>query len=201
MSKISFLEWVEKPKQIMSFSLFFIVLCIVITKLSKRRKERNRDFKVRDPRKGHHWIYSDFIIKPTYCNICETSLVRGMFCDTCWICVHDECEGEGNRKMACKVMSLSERKMMRHHWIKGNLALCSSCAVCNLPCGIEPRLCDFRCIWCQWTVHEGKCYSSIHDVYCSFGENREIILPPYCVSLKTVGWKGELLIKHLQFYR
>lgn len=190
MSGLPFFQWLEQPKQIVLFSLFFIFLCFLITKISKRKKAQNNDFRVRDPRKGHHWVFSDFFIKPTYCNICETSLVRGMFCDTCWVCVHDKCESDGNKKLACKVMSLSERTTMRHHWVKGNLSLCSLCTICNLPCGVEPRLCDFRCVWCQLTVHEGKCYSSIHDIGCSFGENRQIILPPYCVSLKTVGWKG-----------
>ena len=192
MSELSFFQWLEQPKQIILFSMFFILLCILITKISKRRRNRHNDFRVRDPRKGHHWVHSDFIIKPTYCNICETSLVRGVFCDTCWICVHDECEDDGNKRLACKVMSLTERASMRHHWIKGNLPLCSKCSVCNNPSGIEPSLCDYRCLWCQVTVHEGKCYNKMYEE-CSFGENKEIILPPYCIALKTVGWKGNTL--------
>ena len=191
MAEISFLEWLEQPKQILVFSLFFITLCFIVTKISKRRKKKHLDFRVRDSRKGHHWVHSDFIIKPTFCNICETTVVvRGVFCDTCWICVHDECEENGNKKLACKVMSLStERTMMKHHWVKGNLTLCSSCIVCSNPCGIKPKLSDYRCVWCQTTVHEGQCFGKYFE-HCTFGKYRKMILPPFSVTLKTVGWKG-----------
>lgn len=198
-TKLNFFEWLEQPKQILLFSLFFIIFCVVVTKLSKRRKDRHKDFRVRDPRNGHHWVHSDFIIKPTYCIICEASLVRGVFCDTCWICVHDECEEDAIKKLACKVMSLSGRTFMRHHFIKGNLPLCSKCLFCTKPCGVEPRLCDYRCVWCQGTVHEGECYAKLNPD-CTFGDNQDIILPPYCVTLKTVGWRGRrsVVIKHVQ---
>uniref|UniRef100_T2MFN4 Diacylglycerol kinase n=1 Tax=Hydra vulgaris TaxID=6087 RepID=T2MFN4_HYDVU len=187
---VTFLVWLEQPKQIILFSIFFILLCVIITKLSSRRKNRHKEFRVRDSGKGHHWVHSDFLSKPTFCNICEFSLVRGVFCDVCWISVHDECEVDGNKKLACKVTSLSKSKMfMRHHWIKGNLTLCSVCSVCNQSCGVEPRLCDYRCIWCHKTVHEGQCYAKM-DVECTFGAIQEIILPPYCVTLKTNGWRG-----------
>jgi len=185
----SFFDWLGEPRQIIAFSLLFITLTVIITKLCKRRRHGGQDLRVRDPRKGHRWIPSDFIIKPTYCNICKASLVRGVFCDTCSSCVHDECENEANKLFACKVMSLSERPSMRHHWVEGNLPLCSTCTTCSSPCGVEPRLCDFRCIWCQNTVHEGQCYAKM-DTECTFGSRRHIILPPSCVTLKTVGWRG-----------
>ncbi|XP_066917337.1 diacylglycerol kinase epsilon-like [Clytia hemisphaerica] len=190
MDQVSFFEWLEQPRQIVLFSSFFMILCFAITKISKLRKHRHHDFRVRDPRKGHHWVHSDFIIKPTFCNICETTIVRGVFCDTCWVCVHDECEEDGNKRLACKVMSLStERRTMKHHWVKGNLALCSACAVCTNPCGVEPKLCDYRCVWCQTTVHEGQCFGQFLD-HCTFGENSKMVLPPFSITLKTVGWKG-----------
>jgi len=187
---ISFLLWVEQPQQIILCSLFFILICFIVTKISKRQKIKHAEFRVRDPRKGHHWVHSDFLIHPVYCNSCELPVVRGVFCDTCWLCVHDECESNGNTKFACKVMSLSsERASMHHHWMKGNFPLCSNCTVCSLPCGVEPRLCDFRCLWCHETVHEGQCYGKV-NVQCSFGIYQQMVLPPYCVSLKMVGWRG-----------
>lgn len=188
---MSFFEWLEEPRQIIFFSSFFIFITILITKLSNRKRKSHKDFSIRDPSKGHHWINSDFIIKPYYCNVCEATLVQGVFCDTCWICVHYECEHEANKLFACKVMTLSERQNMRHHLVKGNLPLCSKCIVCSTPCGTEPRLCDFRCVWCQMTVHEGLCYAKM-DVTCNFGMQKLKILPPYCVTLKhVIGWRGK----------
>ena len=188
MATESYLDWLNHPQQIILSSLFFVLLCIVVTKLSKRRN-KHKDFSVRDPRKGHRWVVSDFIVKPTYCNACGVSLVRGVFCDTCWICVHDECEDEGNKQFVCKLQSVSDQTTPRHQWVKGNLPFCSKCRICNYPCGVEPRLCDYRCLWCQATVHEGECYAKDVGI-CDFGDNKEIILPPYCVSLKLVGWRG-----------
>ena len=188
--EVSFFDWLGEPRQIILFSLLFITITIIITKLCKRRRRnKSQDLRVRDPRKGHRWLASDFIIKPTYCNVCKSSLVRGVFCDTCSISVHDGCEAEANKLFACKVMSLSERPSMRHHWVEGNLPLCSTCVMCGAQCGVEPRLCDYRCIWCQLTVHEGQCYATM-DTECTFGARRHLILPPSCVTLKTVGWRG-----------
>ena len=100
--EISFLEWLEQPRQILLTSVFFVLLCWAVTKISRRRK----GIRVRDPKQGHRWHHNDFLVKPTYCSVCETSFVRGSFCDTCWIFVHDECEEVANKKMACKLMSV-----------------------------------------------------------------------------------------------
>ena len=184
--ELTFFEWLEQPRQIILFSLFFIILCWVVTKISSRKQ---KDIRVRDPKKGHRWRHSDFLNKPTYCSICETSLVRGSFCDTCWICVHDDCEEEAVKQFACKVLTLSRKTWMSHHWVKGNLPLCSKCDICGDPCGVEPRLSDFRCNWCQLTVHEGECLAKESNE-CDFGVNQELVIPPYCITLKTVGWRG-----------
>ena len=102
-NRMSFLEWLEQPRQIVLTCLFFVFLCWLITKFSRRR--RKQGIRVRDPKKGHAWQHSDFLVKPTYCSICETSCVRGCYCETCWICVHDECEVTANEKVACKATS------------------------------------------------------------------------------------------------
>lgn len=79
---------------------------------------------------------------------------------------------------------------MYHHWVRGNLPLCSICDVCNNTCGSEPRLSDYQCMWCHRTVHEKFCYCRQgHE--CDFGKMRELIIPPYCITLKTVGWRGQ----------
>lgn len=191
-SNEEFSNWLAQPQQILFWSFFFILACFIITKVTKKHKNKHSEFKVRDPRKSHYWVNSDFLIQPVYCNLCETSVVRGVFCDTCWLCLHDDCVSEGNQKFACKIMSVTAKQSdsITHHWVKGNLPLCSKCDSCNLPCGTEPRLCDFRCIWCQVTVHENKCFAA-NQTRCTFGKYQEIILPPYCVTLKTAGWAGK----------
>ena len=98
---LSFLEWLEQPRQIILTSLFFMILCWLIIKFSSRKQ----GIRVRDPKKGHTWHHSDFLGRPTYCSICETACVRGLYCDACWICVHDECEENANQKTTCKATS------------------------------------------------------------------------------------------------
>lgn len=116
--------------------------------------------------------------------------MRGLYCDACWICVHDECEDSANEQTACKPTSFPRGNIMYHHWVRGNLPLCSICDVCNNTCGSEPRLSDYQCMWCHRTVHEKFCYCRQgHE--CDFGKMRELIIPPYCITLKTVGWRGQ----------
>eukprot|EP00794_Sanderia_malayensis_P008826 gene8826-9771_t len=64
------------------------------------------------------------------------------------------------------------------------------CDICGDPCGTEPRLSDYQCIWCHRTVHEKLCYCK-QEHECDFGKNRELVIPPYCITLKTVGWRGQ----------
>lgn len=70
----------------------------------------------------------------------------------------------------------------------GNLPLGSLCHVCNQECGADDGLSDFRCCWCHWTIH-GDCRSEQDDI-CNLGHYRDCIVPPNCVKLKLVGWKG-----------
>ena len=100
--EISFLEWLEQPRQIILTWLFFIILCWIITKFSSRKQ----GLRVRDPKKGHTWHHSDFLVRPTYCSICGQSCVRGLYCDACWMCVHDECHENSQEKKQCKPTSV-----------------------------------------------------------------------------------------------
>ncbi len=81
-------------------------------------------------------------------------------------------------------------KIMYHHWVRGNLPLCSTCDICTEPCGTEPKLSDYQCIWCHRTVHEKLCYCR-QEHECDFGKNRELVIPPYCITLKSAGWSGQ----------
>ena len=85
---------------------------------------------------------------------------------------------------------LNRGNIMYHHWVRGNLPLCSTCDICNNACGNEPRLSDYQCMWCHRTVHEKFCYCrQQHE--CDFGRMRELVIPPYSITLKTVGWRGQ----------
>ena len=103
---------------------------------------------------------------------------------------------------------------MRHHWVKGinlsyyketqllihfkasqlifsifnlgNLPAESTCHVCEEECGNDDsNVSDYRCGWCQWTVHE-KCQANLSDL-CNLGVYRNFIIPPNCIKLKTRG--------------
>ena len=181
-----FFYWRGDSTQIVFYCLLCFILCWLITKLCRRRVKKG--LQVGDPYRGHKWHHTDFLVKPTYCNWCKVSVVRGNFCDTCGLSVHDQCLDAANKKHACKVVVLSRRNVMKHHWIRGNLALTSVCVICCTHCGAEPRLCDLRCVWCQRTVHESCIQSVSRD--CDFGKFQTMIVPPYCITVKYERWKG-----------
>lgn len=162
-------------------------ITIMITKSCRWFRKRHYDVPVRDIRKGHRWCMTDLFPHPTYCNISEEHILDGAFCDSCGICVEGRNMKTANKKLPCKALS-NNSEIQEHHWIKGNLPLCSECEVCGEACGSEPRLSDFKCCWCWQTVHEG-CVSATNKV-CSLGTYKEFIVPPNCVRLKQVGFKG-----------
>jgi len=138
--------------------------------------------KVRDYRKGHTWCSIDEFDCPSRCNICEQMLLAGgMVCDSCGICADSGCIKKANKRILCKPVE-SESTSMKHHWVKGNLSPESTCQVCESYCGVENHLSDFRCSWCQWTVHE-KCLPNLADL-CTLGTFRNFIIPPNCITLK-----------------
>ena len=150
---------------------------------------RPRHFKVPayDASKGHRWVMMDIFTQPTYCNISESHILGGAFCECCGICV-DHCYiKSANKRIKCKDLS-STTDLQKHHWIKGNLPLCSICNVCNEQCGTLPQLCDLRCLWCGRTIHE-KCHHTVDNI-CDLGEHASSIIPANCVKLKLVGIKG-----------
>lgn len=70
----------------------------------------------------------------------------------------------------------------------GNTSPNSPCTVCEQQCGVDAALTDFRCCWCQRTVHAG-CRGELGEV-CDLGPHRACLVPPYCVRLDMLGWKG-----------
>lgn len=181
-----FFYWRGETSQVVLYPLLCVALCWLVTKLCRRRSKSG--LQVGDPHRGHRWHHTDFLDKPTYCNWCKVSLVRGSFCDTCGLSVHDECLDAANKKHACKVVVLSKRATMRHHWVRGNLPLTSICNVCGTHCGTEPRLCDLRCVWCHRTVHENCIRVISRD--CDLGKYQRMIVPPYSITVKYERWKG-----------
>ena len=161
---------------------------VVVTKFYQRLRHRHYNVPARDIRKGHRWCMMDVFPRPTYCNVSEHHIVDGAVCDSCGIVVADQYMRDADLMLRCKELSNTSTNEMKHQWIKGNLPLCCVCAVCGEQCGDLPQLCDFRCCWCERTVHE-RCKSVIGE-YCDLGQFCRNIIPPTCIRLKLVGVKG-----------
>ncbi|XP_056102140.1 diacylglycerol kinase epsilon [Rhinichthys klamathensis goyatoka] len=132
-------------------------------------------------RKGKHgWHYTDLFNKPTYCCVCSQPILQGAFCDCCGICADEQCIHRADRILSCKEIMTQSKTDGRfcHQWVRGNVPLASYCAECKQQCGTQPKLCDYRCVWCQATVHD-DCLSSLSDDLCDLGEFRSVIIPPY----------------------
>uniref|UniRef100_A0A8C9R8A7 Diacylglycerol kinase n=1 Tax=Scleropages formosus TaxID=113540 RepID=A0A8C9R8A7_SCLFO len=129
----------------------------------------------------HDWRYTDLFSKPTYCCVCCQHVLRGAFCDCCGVCADERCLRRADRALPCKEVVAPARDdgSLAHHWVRGNVPLCSYCAVCKQQCGTQPKLCDLRCIWCQTVVHD-DCKPNLEDEgRCDLGEFRTLIIPPH----------------------
>lgn len=168
-----------------------------------------------DTRKSHLWHHIDILSHSAYCNVCEGMIVDGMYCDSCGICADTACHNEANQRMSCKslsVMSVADSKTrsssssvqnvpktLMHHFVKGNLAAHSMCAVCREECVDNNTLSDYRCCWCQRVVHEERCYNMVVEHECDLGKWKNMIVPPYAVKLKSMWYKGhrQLVVESL----
>ena len=160
---------------------------VLVTRICRHLRQRHYEIPARDISKGHRWCMSDLFHQPTYCSISENHIIHGAYCDSCGICVEDRYVKEANKKLKCKDLS-NRCESQRHHWIRGNLPLCSKCTVCGEDCGDSPHLCDLVCCWCGRTVHS-HCVGRLSDT-CDLGPFSSFIVPPHCVRLKLVGFKG-----------
>ena len=142
---------------------------------------------------GHKWIYSQMVLDfPLHCNVCSSLLLTctGQYCSHCGVASCQKCR---KRVLAykCKDVYLNEPSSFSHHWIKGNLPLNSICYRCNEVCGDEPGIVDYRCNWCQMTLHGGECFGQSSDSKCDFGTYRQFIIPPYDVVPDQSSFKIE----------
>ncbi|XP_022249385.1 diacylglycerol kinase epsilon-like [Limulus polyphemus] len=171
--------------QVSLFAGAFMVLALVVWRISRR--QRHYEVPARDIRKGHRWCQVDILSHTAYCNVCEGLIVDGWYCDSCGVCADHGCFRKADKGISCKFLSRAGNSSIKHHWVKGNLPLGSICDVCEGECGFQ-ALTDFRCCWCQRTVH--TCCQPMMAEICDFGRFKSFIVPPYCVRLKLVGLKG-----------
>uniref|UniRef100_A0A672QVQ5 Diacylglycerol kinase n=1 Tax=Sinocyclocheilus grahami TaxID=75366 RepID=A0A672QVQ5_SINGR len=147
---------------------------------SFQRPKRKVQLKDLFRKSKHGWHYTDLFNKPTYCCVCSQPILQGAFCDCCGICADEQCIQRADRILSCKEIMTQRQTDGRfyHQWVRGNVPLASYCAECKQQCGTQPKLCDYRCVWCQTTVHD-DCLSSLNDDLCDLGEFRSVIIPPY----------------------
>uniref|UniRef100_A0A8C6WGL0 Diacylglycerol kinase n=1 Tax=Neogobius melanostomus TaxID=47308 RepID=A0A8C6WGL0_9GOBI len=159
-----------------------VVVPVIITLwCSVQRSKRKTHMKDFFRKSKHGWHYTDLFNKPTYCCVCSQHILQGAFCDSCGVCADEECLRPVDRSLPCKdiMASSGSDAGMEHRWIRGNVPLASYCTVCKQQCGNQPKLCDFRCVWCQRTVHD-DCLSDLSESdQCDFGEFQSLIIPPH----------------------
>ncbi|XP_041077108.1 diacylglycerol kinase epsilon-like [Polyodon spathula] len=171
-------EW-----NLFAWTVFAVILPVLITLwCSVQRSKRKMVIKdILRKSKKHDWHDRDLFSKPTCCCVCSQHILQGAICHCCGVCVDEACLRKADKSLACKeIMRPAQRDgSLPHHWVRGNVPLCAYCAVCKQQCGSQPKLCDFRCVWCQRTVHD-DCKPSLSDGgKCDLGEFRNLIIPPH----------------------
>ncbi|XP_004690102.1 PREDICTED: diacylglycerol kinase kappa [Condylura cristata] len=141
---------------------------------------------------GMHYWYSSHSPRTQHCNICRESipaLSRNIIiCEVCKVKSHRLCALRASKDCKWNTLSLTddlllpadEIKTMPHQWVEGNLSISSQCAVCHENCGSYQRLQDFRCLWCNSTVHD-DCRRRFSKE-CWFGSHRSSVIPPTALS-------------------
>ncbi|XP_069808103.1 diacylglycerol kinase epsilon [Dendropsophus ebraccatus] len=165
------------------FSLALWTVCavtipVLITLWCSVRRSRRRGL-ARDGK--HCWQDTDLFGRPTYCSVCELHILRGAYCLCCGLCADEPCVWKASKCFPCKeVMGRREGQGgigQSHHWVRGNVPLCSQCMACGQQCGSQPKLCDYRCIWCQRTIHDDCIEAHLKTEVCDLGEFRNLIIP------------------------
>ena len=136
------------------WSLVFWTLCSVILPVlitlwcSFHRSLRQMLIRDIFCKSKHDWHYTDLFGQPSYCCVCAQHILRGTFCSCCGLRVCEGCLKKADQHFLCKeIVMRSEggaHSSMPHHWIRGNVPLCSHCMVCKQQCGTQPKLCDYR---------------------------------------------------------
>lgn len=147
----------------------------------------------------HLWHHIDIISHSAYCSICEGLIVDGLFCGSCGVCADSSCQQVADTRLTCKVLSQQPTRATRsgdsqlflHHWVRGNLPLESVCCVCSEECVDTGALVDYRCCWCQRTVHEHQCQQFVDKQECDFGKWAPLIVPPFAIRVKKIWSHGK----------
>ncbi|XP_069511043.1 diacylglycerol kinase epsilon isoform X2 [Ambystoma mexicanum] len=161
------------------WTLCAVVVPVLITLWCSVQRSRRQLLRKNIFRKNKHdWRYTDLFHKPTYCCLCGQHIMQGDSCDCCGLCADEACLRKTDKRFGCKEIVARTEEDLLHHWMRGNVPLCSYCVVCKQQCGTQPKLCDYRCIWCQHTVHDDCMQNDLKTGKCDLGEFRSLIIPP-----------------------
>lgn len=147
------------------WTLCSVLLPVLITLWCSFQRSR-RQLLIRDifRKSKHDWHYTDLFGQPTYCCVCGQHVLQGAFCCCCGLRVGEGCLKKADQRFLCKEIVMRSgagaRSSMPHHWIRGNVPLCSCCMVCKQQCGTQPKLCDYRYPpWVSVSVVPGQCWA------------------------------------------
>uniref|UniRef100_A0A8P0SKB6 Diacylglycerol kinase n=1 Tax=Canis lupus familiaris TaxID=9615 RepID=A0A8P0SKB6_CANLF len=141
---------------------------------------------------GMHYWYSSHSPRTQHCNVCRESIpalsTNVIICEVCKVKSHKLCALRASKDCKWNTLSITddllmpadEVKTMPHQWVEGNISVSSQCAVCHENCGSYQRLQDFRCLWCNSTVHD-DCQRRFSKE-CWFGSHRTSVIPPTALS-------------------
>ncbi|XP_005411412.1 PREDICTED: diacylglycerol kinase kappa [Chinchilla lanigera] len=141
---------------------------------------------------GMHYWYSSHSLHTQHCNICRETIPAlsrdAIICEVCKVKSHRLCALRASKDCKWNTLSITddlllpadEIQTMPHQWVEGNVPVNSHCAVCRESCGSYQRLQDFRCLWCNSTVHN-DCRRRFSKE-CVFGSHRSSVVPPTALS-------------------
>ncbi|CAF1274389.1 unnamed protein product [Rotaria sordida] len=138
-------------------------------------------------------IWSDISrFKRKFCNICRKRLedISAVRCEVCEYYAHEDCKDfavNDCRETATYAPTRDNSTTSvrhHHHWREGNLPTNSKCAICRKTCWSSECLAGMRCEWCGITTHS-TCRSRVPEE-CGFGTLRDIIIPPYAISIPRI---------------
>ncbi|CAF1103121.1 unnamed protein product [Adineta steineri] len=138
-------------------------------------------------------IWSDISrFKRKFCNICRKRLedISAVRCEVCEYYAHEDCKDfavNDCRETATYAPPRDNSTTLvkhHHHWREGNLPTNSKCAICRKTCWSSECLAGMRCEWCGITTHS-TCRSRVPEE-CGFGTLRDIIIPPYAISIPRI---------------
>ncbi|XP_045394422.1 diacylglycerol kinase kappa isoform X2 [Lemur catta] len=140
---------------------------------------------------GMHYWYSSYSHRTQHCNVCRESIPAlsrdSIICEVCKVKSHRLCALRASKDCKWNTLSITDDLLlpadevtMPHQWVEGNMPVSSQCAVCHESCGSYQRLQDFRCLWCNSTVHD-DCRRRFSKE-CCFGSHRSSVIPPTALS-------------------